>query len=103
MKLRNLGLGALTAVMATMGMGIATATAHEEYTYYDGQYYGIAYSYVYYSDPEKIQVLGTASDSCTASYDPQYAGHALHPYIPTMYYDETIIYHCGGMGPILLG
>lgn len=102
MKLRTLGLGAMTAVLATVGMGVATATAHEEYTWYEGQYYGIAYSYVYYADAEKTEMLGMASDTCTASYDPMYAGHALHPYIPTPYYDETIIHHCGEMGPVLL-
>ena len=103
MKVKTLGLGTLTAVLATMGMGIATATAHEEYTYHEGQYYGIAYSYTYYSDPGKTQMLGMASDTCTASYDQMYAGHASHPYIPTPYYDEEVIHHCGGMGPVLLG
>ncbi len=102
MKLRNLGVGALTALMATMGMGIATATAREEYRYYDGQYYGIAYNYVYYADAEKNQMLGTAYDTCTHSYDPQYAGHVLQPFIPTAYYDETVAFYCGGMGPMLL-
>ncbi|MBX9459841.1 MAG: hypothetical protein KL785_00380 [Brevundimonas sp.] len=79
-----------------------TATAHEEYTWYENQYYGIAYGYTYYADAAKTEVLGTAQDSCTASYDQMYAGHALHPYIPTPYYDEEVIYHCGGMGPVLL-
>ena len=105
MKLKTLGLGALTAVMATVGMGVATATAHVEYTWvqWDQQYYGIAYEYTYYADAGKTQVLGTAYDSCTTSYQEGYAGHAVHPYIPTAYYDEASIHHCGEMGPELLG
>ncbi len=102
MKLRNLGLGALTAVVATVGLGVATATAHVEYTWYQGQNYGIAYQYTYYADAEKTEYLGTEYDSCTGSYDEDYAGHALHPYIPTAYFDEVTVYHCGGMGPELL-
>ena len=102
MKLKTLGLGALTAIVATVGLGVATATAHVEYTWYQGQYYGIAYSYTYYADAGKTEVLGTAYDTCTYSYDEMYAGHALHPYIPTQYYDEVTIHHCGGMGPELL-
>ncbi|KQY84811.1 hypothetical protein [Brevundimonas sp. Root1423] len=104
MKLRNLGLGVLTAVAATVGLGVATATAHVEYTWVwnQQQYLGIAYSYTYYADAGKTEVLGTAYDTCTISYDEWYAGHASHPYIPTPYYDEVTIHHCGGMGPELL-
>ena len=104
MKLKTLGLGALTAVMATVGMGVATATAHVEYTWvqWDQKYYGIAYEYTYYADAGKTEFLGTAYDSCTDGDGQIYAGHAVHPNIPTQYYDEASIYHCGGMGPELL-
>lgn len=103
MKLKTLGLGALAAVLATVGMGVASATAHVEYTWvqWDQKYYGIAYEYTYYADAGKTEVLGMAYDTCTAGYG-NYAGHAVHPYIPTAYYDEVSIHHCGELGPELL-
>ncbi len=100
MKLKTLGLGVLTAVLATVGA--ATATANGGYTWYDGQYYPLAYSYTYYADAAKTEVLGTATDTCVVSYNPDYAAFVSNPYIPTPYYDEEFIYHCGGMGPVLL-
>lgn len=102
MKLKTLGLGAAMVVLATVGLGAATATASGEYDWYDGKYYPRAYSYIYYSDAEKTQVLGTAYDTCIVSYDPTYAAHVSNPYIPTAYYDESFMHHCGGMGPVIL-
>ncbi len=69
---------------------------------WDQKYYGIAYEYTYYADAGKSQVLGTVYDSCTEGDNQFYAGHAVHPNIPTPYYDEASIHHCGGMGPELL-
>ncbi|WP_420479930.1 hypothetical protein [Brevundimonas sp. FT23028] len=100
MKLKTLGLGALTAVLATLGS--ATAMANGGYTWYDNQYYPLAFSYTYYADAAKTQPLGTVTDTCVTSYDPMYAAQVSVPYIPTAYYDEEFIYHCGDMGPVLL-
>lgn len=98
MKLRNWGLGALTAIAATVGM-TAAAAALTDYTYYNGKYYGLAYSYDYFADAAKTEYLGTTWDTCRGSWDPDYAGHANRAYIPTPYYTAITAHHCGGEGP----
>jgi hypothetical protein len=98
MKRRNLGIGTAATILATIGLGVVTASAHEEYFCNWEGCFNIAYSYTYYADAEKTEVLGSASDTCVQSGETVYAAH---PYIPTAYYDETPMYVCAQLGPYL--
>jgi hypothetical protein len=84
-------------IFAAAGLAAATvATAAVAQTYLDPQ---IAYSYVYYADEAKTEVLGYTFDTgCVVSGRNVYAQRVN---IPTPYFDATPMYVCSGMGPYL--
>lgn len=93
-NIRRLGVAVAAAAMFTVAVGPAAALVQ------DWNPDLIAYSYVYYADAEKTQVLGYATDHCEMSGDMVVV---IRPYIPTAYYDQTPMYVCSGMGPYLPG
>jgi hypothetical protein len=89
---RRFGLAAAAAVVFGVAVGPAEALVQS----WDPNL--VAYSYVYYADAEKTQMLGYAFDRCVMSGNTVYVAH---PYIPTPYYDQTPEYVCSEMGPYL--
>lgn len=92
-RVRNLALAIAATAAATVTFGPAEALVQSSW---DPSL--VAYSYVYYADEAKTEVLGYAWDTCGGSGNNVYV---LKPYIPTPYYDETPSYVCSGMGPYL--
>lgn len=90
-NVRCFGVAAATAVLASVAVGPAVALVQNPDPL-------TAYTYVYYADAAKTEVLGYASDRCVTSGNTVYV---VHPYIPTPYYDQTAMYVCSGMGPYL--
>lgn len=86
-------LAAAAAAAVSAAIGPAQALAVQAY---DPDL--IAYSYVYYADEARTEVLGYASDRCGQSGSYVYV---IRPYIPTPYYDQTQIFVCSGGGPYL--
>jgi microcystin degradation protein MlrC len=79
----------LAAAAAVAALGAPAAMAQADLT---------AYSYVYYADAAKTQVLGEVSDrGCGGRGDNV---HVLRAFIPTPYYDATPIYICTSNGPM---
>lgn len=93
MHLRRLTLAATTAILFTTAVGPVQALALQSW---DPSM--VAYSYIYYADAEKTEVLGHAWDTCRQSGNHVYVSR---PYIPTAYYDQTPMYVCAEMGPYL--
>lgn len=93
-NIRRLGVAVAAAAVFTVAVGPAAALVQVGYPDLT------AYSYVYYADAEKTQVLGYAFDHCEMSGNTVVV---IHPYIPTAYYDQSPMYVCSDMGPILPG
>lgn len=91
-NIRRLGVAVAAAAVFTVAVGPAAALVQV------GNPDLIAYSYVYYADAEKTQVLGYAFDRCVTSGNTVYVAH---PYIPTPYYDQSPMFYCSEMGPYL--
>ena len=89
-NVQRLGLAVGAAVLFSVAVGPAAALVQTPDL--------TAYSYVYYADAAKTEVLGYARDRCVTSGNTVYVAH---PYIPTPYYDQTAMYVCSGMGPYL--
>lgn len=92
-RMKRFAVAIAAGLATTVAVGPAVAVVQS----YDPSL--IAYSYVYYADAEKTEVLGYAWDNCVSGI----GGHVWvqKPYIPTPYYDETPAYVCSGMGPWL--
>ena len=87
-NVQRLGLAVGAAVLFSVAVGPAAALVQTPDL--------TAYSYVYYADAAKTEVLGYAMDRCVTSGNTVYVAH---PYIPTPYYDQTAMYVCTAMGP----
>ncbi|KRA71858.1 hypothetical protein ASD89_13005 [Caulobacter sp. Root656] len=84
--------GAAAAFVALGALGAPVAMAEDPLT---------AYTYTYYADAAKTQVLGQVSDQgCGRVGDFVYVVRAN---IPSPYYDAEPIYVCTGGGPTLPG
>ncbi|MBJ7511140.1 hypothetical protein [Brevundimonas sp.] len=92
-RVQNLAIAIAAVGATTVAFGPAEALVRESW---DPSL--IAYSYVYYADAAKTEVLGYAWDTCGEGGGNVYV---LKPYIPTPYYDETPAFVCSGMGPYL--
>jgi len=90
--LRRLAVAAATAALFTTAVGPVQALVQS----WDPNL--VAYSYVYYADAEKTEVLGYAWDTCGQSGSHIYV---TRPYIPTAYYDQTPTFVCAELGPYL--
>lgn len=94
MHLRRLTLAVATAALFTTAVGPVQALALQSW---DPNL--VAYTYVYYADAEKTEVLGYAFDTCVGVGS---SGVVVsRPYIPTAYYDQTPMFVCSSMGPYL--